>query len=174
MVTGEALLLGIFGAATGVLVGVAISYGVIAAFGAVGWKMPFTFPVLGIIAAVVGLPDPVAWGVLGFVLNFLPYIGAGIMELGMFLVGVVTFDSFAYAMIAPLAYIGMAMIEGQFLTPGLVGRKFTLNPLTVFLSMVFWAWLWGPVGAFLAVPLLIIGLVATAHLFPKQEPELPD
>jgi predicted PurR-regulated permease PerM len=128
----------------------------------------------GIIAAVVGLPDPVAWGVLGFVLNFLPYIGAGIMELGMFLVGVVTFDSFAYAMIAPLAYIGMAMIEGQFLTPGLVGRKFTLNPLTVFLSMVFWAWLWGPVGAFLAVPLLIIGLVATAHLFPKQEPELPD
>jgi predicted PurR-regulated permease PerM len=68
----------------------------------------------------------------------------------------------------------MAMIEGQFLTPGLVGRKFTLNPLTVFLSMVFWAWLWGPVCAFLAVPLLIIGLVATAHLFPKQEPELPD
>lgn len=128
----------------------------------------------GLIALAVGLPDPIAWGVLGFVLNFLPYIGAGIMELGMFLVGLVTFSSFAHAVLAPALYIGMAMVEGQFLMPGLVGRRFTLNPLTVFLSMVFWSWLWGPVGAFLAVPLLIIGIVAFAHLFPKREPDLPD
>jgi predicted PurR-regulated permease PerM len=127
-----------------------------------------------LIAAAVGLPDPVAWGVLGFVLNFLPYIGAGIMEIGMFLVGLVTFSSFAHAMLAPLLYVGMAIVEGQFLMPGLVGRSLTLNPLTVFLAMVFWAWLWGPIGAFLAVPLLIIGLVAAAHLFPRHEPELPD
>jgi predicted PurR-regulated permease PerM len=127
----------------------------------------------GIIAAVVGLPSPVAWGVLGFVLNFIPYIGAGIMELGMFLVGLVTFASLTYAFIAPLLYILMGLIEGQFLTPGILGRRFTLNPLTVFLSLVFWAWLWGPAGAFLAVPLLIIGMVAVAHLFPKHEPDLP-
>jgi predicted PurR-regulated permease PerM len=127
----------------------------------------------GIIAAVVGLPSPVAWGVLGFVLNFIPYIGAGIMELGMFLVGLVTFPSLTYAFIAPLLYILMGLIEGQFLTPGILGRRFTLNPLTVFLSLVFWAWLWGPAGAFLAVPLLIIGMVAVAHLFPKHEPDLP-
>jgi predicted PurR-regulated permease PerM len=128
----------------------------------------------GVIAAATGLPDPVAWGVLGFVLNFLPYIGAGIMELAMFLVGLVTFSSFAHAVIAPLLYVGMAIFEGQFLMPSLVGRQLTLNPLTVFLSMVFWGWLWGPVGVFLAVPLLIIGLVLVAHLFPKHEPELPD
>lgn len=128
----------------------------------------------GIIAYLVGLPDPVAWGVLGFVLNFLPYIGAGIVEIGMFLVGLVTFNSFAHAVIAPLLYIGMAIAEGQFIMPGMVGRRLTLNPLTVFLSMVFWAWLWGPIGAFLAVPLLIIGQVAVAHLFPRNDPELPD
>jgi predicted PurR-regulated permease PerM len=128
----------------------------------------------GIIAALVGLPNPVAWGVLGFVLNFVPYIGAGIMELGMFLVGIVTFPSLTYAFIAPLLYILMGLIEGQFLTPSVLGRRFTLNPLTVFLSLVFWAWLWGPAGAFLAVPLLIIGMVAAAHLFPKHEPDLPD
>ncbi len=52
--------------------------------------------------------------------------------------------------------------------------SFTLNPLTVFLSLVFWTWLWGPVGAFLAAPLLIVGLVAVIHLFPEQSPELPD
>jgi predicted PurR-regulated permease PerM len=128
----------------------------------------------GIIAAVVGLPSPVAWGVLGFVLNFIPYIGAGIMELGMFLVGLVTFPSLTYAFIAPLLYILMGLVEGQFLTPSILGRQFTLNPLTVFISLVFWAWLWGPAGAFLAVPLLIIGMVAVAHLFPKHEPDLPD
>ena len=128
----------------------------------------------GIIAAVVGLPDPVAWGVLGFVLNFIPYIGAGIMELGMFLVGLVAFPSLTHALFAPALYLGMALLEGQFVTPSIVGHRFTLNPLTVFLSLVFWAWLWGPVGAFLAVPLLIVALVATAHLFPKHEPELPD
>jgi predicted PurR-regulated permease PerM len=112
--------------------------------------------------------------VLGFVLNFIPYIGPAIMELGMFAVGLASFPSLAHALIAPLLYIGLALVEGQFITPSIVGRRFTLNPLTVFLSLVFWAWLWGPVGAFLAVPILIMGLVTAAHLFPKHEPELPD
>ncbi len=128
----------------------------------------------GIIAALVGLPDPVAWGVLGFVLNFIPYIGAGIMELGMFLVGLVSFASLTHAILAPLLYLGMGLIEGQFITPSIVGHRFTLNPLTVFLSLVFWAWLWGPIGAFLAVPLLIVILVVVEHMFPTHEPDLPD
>ena len=128
----------------------------------------------GVIAALVGLPNPVAWGVLGFVLNFIPYIGAGTMELGMFLVGIVTFPSLTHAFVAPLLYIAMGLLEGQFVTPSVLGRRFTLNPLTVFLSLVFWAWLWGPVGAFLAVPLLMIGMVAVAHLFPRLTPDLPE
>lgn len=127
----------------------------------------------GIIAAAVGLPSPVAWGVLGFVLNYIPYIGAAIMEIGMFLVGLVTFPGLTYALLAPLLYVAMAVLEGQFLTPSIVGRRFTLNPLTVFLSLVFWAWLWGPVGAFLAAPILVMALTAVGHLFPKNEPELP-
>jgi predicted PurR-regulated permease PerM len=125
------------------------------------------------IAWAVGLPDPVAWGVLGFVLNYIPYIGAAIMELAMFLVGLVAFPALLPAFIAPALYLGMALFEGQVIMPSLVGRRFTLNPLTVFLSLVFWAWLWGPVGAFLAVPLLIMGLVVVAHLFPKVEVDLP-
>jgi predicted PurR-regulated permease PerM len=127
----------------------------------------------GIIAAAVGLPSPVAWGVLGFVMNFVPYIGAAIMEIGMFLVGLVTFPGLTYAFLAPLLYVAMALFEGQFLTPSIVGRRFTLNPLTVFLSLVFWAWLWGPVGAFLAAPILVMALTAAGHLFPKHEPDLP-
>lgn len=128
----------------------------------------------GVIAWLAGLPDPVAWAVLGFILNFIPYIGALIMEVALFLVGLVTFPTLTQAVIAPLLYIAVATVEGHFLTPGIIGRKLTLNPLTVFLSLVFWTWLWGPVGAFLAVPLLIIGLVAVTHLFPDDDPSLPE
>jgi len=128
----------------------------------------------GIIAIAAGLPDPVAWAVLGFVLNFIPYIGALILEIALFLVGLVTFPTLAHAVMAPLLFLAVATLEGQFLTPGFVGRRLTLNPLTVFLSLVFWSWLWGPVGAFLAAPLLIVAQVAVGHLFPADEPSLPD
>jgi predicted PurR-regulated permease PerM len=128
----------------------------------------------GIIAYLVGLPDPVAWAILGFILNFIPYIGALIMEAALFFVGLVTFPALAHVLIAPLFYAAFATLEGHFITPSIVGRRLTLNPLTVFLSLVFWTWLWGPVGAFLAVPLLIMGLVAVSHLFPRDEPDLPE
>lgn len=128
----------------------------------------------GAIAWATGMPDPVAWAVLGFVLNYIPYIGALLMEVALFLVGLVTFPTLTQALIAPLLYLGFTTLEGHFITPAVVGHRLTLNPLTVFMSLVFWTWLWGPVGAFLAVPLLIMGLVALAHLFPSDGPDLPD
>jgi predicted PurR-regulated permease PerM len=127
----------------------------------------------GFAAWVTGLPDPVAWAVLGFILNFIPYIGALIMEAALFMVGLVAFPTLSHALIAPLLFLALATLEGHFITPSIIGHRLTLNPLTVFLSLVFWTWLWGPVGAFLAVPLLIVGLVVIDHLFPDDEPELP-
>jgi predicted PurR-regulated permease PerM len=127
----------------------------------------------GFAAWVTGLPDPVAWAVLAFILNFIPYIGALMMEVALLMVGLVTFPTLAQALVAPLIFLVLATLEGHFLTPGIMGRRLTLNPLTVFLSLVFWTWLWGPVGAFLAVPLLIVALVVIGHLFPENEPELP-
>jgi predicted PurR-regulated permease PerM len=127
----------------------------------------------GVVAYLVGLPNVIAWAVLGFVLNFVPYIGALLMQLVLLGVGLVTFPSLTHALIAPVLYLGFTTLEGHFVTPSIMGRRLTLNPLTVFLSLVFWTWLWGPVGAFLAVPILIMGLVAVSHLFPKEEPALP-
>jgi predicted PurR-regulated permease PerM len=127
----------------------------------------------GFAAWVTGLPDPVAWAVLAFILNFIPYIGALMMEAALFAVGLVSFATLAHALVAPLIFLGLATLEGHFITPSIMGRRLTLNPLTVFLSLVFWTWLWGPVGAFLAVPLLIVALVVIDHLFPENEPELP-
>ena len=82
--------------------------------------------------------------------------------------------SVTHAIIPPLLYLAMGTAEGHFITPSIMGHRLTLNPLTVFLSLVFWTWLWGPVGAFVSVPLLIIGMVAVEHLFPRAEPELPE
>jgi predicted PurR-regulated permease PerM len=127
----------------------------------------------GLIAYFVGLPNAVAWGVLGFILNFIPYIGALMMELILLALGLVTFPSLGHALIAPLLYLGFTTLEGHFITPSIMGRRLTLNPLTVFLSLVFWTWLWGPVGAFLAVPILIVFLVVSGHLFPEDEVSLP-
>jgi predicted PurR-regulated permease PerM len=128
----------------------------------------------GLIAWLTGMPSPIAWAVLGFILNFIPYIGALMMEVAMFLVGLVVFPTLTQALIPPALYLAMGILEGHFITPSIMGHRFTLHPLTVFLSLIFWTWLWGPIGAFLAVPLLIIGVVAADHMFPKEEPALPD
>ncbi len=128
----------------------------------------------GLIAYFVGLPSPSAWALLGFLLNFIPYIGALIMEAALFAVGLVTFPTLTHAVVAPVLFLGVATLEGHFITPSIMGKRLTLNPLTVFLSLVFWTWLWGPIGAFLAVPLLIVALVAVHHLFPKNVPALPE
>jgi predicted PurR-regulated permease PerM len=111
---------------------------------------------------------------LGFIVNFIPYIGALMLELAMFLVGLVVFPSVGQALIAPVLYLAMGTLEGHFITPSVMGRQFTLHPLTVFMSLVFWTWLWGPVGAFLSVPLLIIAVVVLAHISPDDDPALPD
>ena len=137
------------------------------------WILVFVVARSAFAAWVAGLPDPVAWAVLGFILNFIPYIGALIMEAGLFMVGLVTFPTLTHALLAPLLFLAFATLEGHFITPSIIGHRLTLNPLTVFLSLVFWTWLWGPVGAFLAVPLLIMALVVVDHLFPEDEPELP-
>ena len=127
----------------------------------------------GVIAYLVGLPNPIAWAVLGFLLNFVPYLGALLMQVILLAVGLVTFATLGHALLAPLLYLAFTTLEGHFITPAIMGKHLLLNPLTVFLALVFWTWLWGPVGALLAVPFLIVALVAITHIFPKEEPALP-
>ena len=130
---------------------------------------------VGLASYFVGLPNAAAWGALAFVLCFIPYIGPGVVVLVLFGAGLIHFPSATHALVAPAFYIGLATLEGNFITPTIVGRRLTLSPLAVFLSLVFWAWLWGPIGAFLASPLLIIGMVAADHLYPHEdEPDLPE
>jgi predicted PurR-regulated permease PerM len=124
-------------------------------------------------AWLFGLPNPFILGMLAAMLNYMPYIGAACMTVILLGVGLVTFPSLAYALVPPAAFVGLATIEGQFITPAVLGHRLTLNPLVVLLALAFWAWLWGPMGAFLAVPFTIVGMGMLHHLFPPDEDKLP-
>ena len=76
-------------------------------------------------------------------------------------------------LIAPLAFAAMTFLEGHFVTPTIVGRRLELNALAVFIALAFWTWLWGPMGAFLSSPLLIVALILKEHLMPVNSPQLP-
>ena len=128
---------------------------------------------VGLASYFVGLPNAAAWGTLAFVLCFIPYIGPGILVLVLFGAGLIQFPTVTQALLAPAIFIGLATVESNFITPTIVGHRLTLSPLAVFLSLVFWAWMWGPVGAFLATPLLIVGLVAAHHILPGDDLTLP-
>jgi predicted PurR-regulated permease PerM len=127
-----------------------------------------------LMALALGLPYPLVWGALAFVLNYIPYVGAAIMQVLLFGIGLVSYPTLLGALVPPAVFMAITVIEGQFLTPLIVGRRvLSLHPLAVFLSVAFWAWLWGPVGAFLATPILIVARVALIHLYPRQKAELP-
>src|SRR5436190_3746404 len=119
-------------------------------------------------AWLFGLPSPIIFGVMAMVLNYIPYIGAGCMALILLATGLVTFPSLGYGLAPAAAFVGLATIEGQFITPAVLGHRLTLNPLAVLLALAFWAWMWGPLGAFLAVPLLIVALITLHNLFPPE------
>jgi predicted PurR-regulated permease PerM len=133
---------------------------------------------LGVVVAIgawlFGLPNPIVFGMLAMALNYIPYIGAACMTVILLGVGLVSFPSLTFALVPAAAFVAVATIEGQFITPTVLGHSLTLNPLVVLLALAFWAWLWGPMGAFLAVPLTIVGLVILHHLFPPDEDKLPD
>jgi predicted PurR-regulated permease PerM len=130
--------------------------------------------IVGFVAWLIGFPNPALFGLLAALLNFVPYVGPAIMVVALFGVGLVTFPSLSQALIAPLCFIAITTAEGHFVTPTIVGRRLTLNPLLVILALAFWTWLWGPFGAFLAVPVSIIALVVITHLFPHDDMNLPD
>lgn len=128
----------------------------------------------GIICAVTGMPNPAGLGALAATLNYIPIIGPIAMFGVLVIVGIVTFPTLSGAMMAPLAFALMTFFEGHFITPTIIGRKLALNALAVLLTLAFWTWLWGPMGAFLSSPLLIVALILKEHLMPDETPQLPE
>jgi predicted PurR-regulated permease PerM len=113
---------------------------------------------------VIGMPNPVLWGLLAALLNFIPYFGALLGTVLVALVGLVSFDTIGMALLAPLIYLACTTLEGQIVTPLIIGRRLEMNPVAIFLTIAFWGWLWGIVGALIAVPLLVIVKVFADHV----------
>jgi len=110
---------------------------------------------IGLAMAGLGMPYPHLWGVGAFLLNYLPFVGAMVGTALVGAVAIVSFDTVGQSVLAPLVYLLLTSIEGQMLTPWLVGRHLKLNAAAVFVAVIFWAWLWGVAGALMAVPFLV-------------------
>jgi predicted PurR-regulated permease PerM len=111
---------------------------------------------VGLAMWMLGMPSPILWGVLAALLNFIPYLGAlaGVALAGI--VAVVTFDSIPYAILVAVVYYALTGIEGNFIVPAVLGNRLYLNPVVIFIGLVYWSWVWGIPGALLAVPMLSI------------------
>jgi predicted PurR-regulated permease PerM len=115
-----------------------------------------------------GLGDPLLWGTIAFLLNYIPILGP-LFGVGIFvLVGMLSFDGLGWALLPPALYFGIHLVEGESLTPMLLARRFTLNPVLIILSLVFWFWMWGMLGAILAVPMLAILKIISDRLRPLK------
>ena len=123
---------------------------------------------LGIVVSgglyLMGVPNASMWGMLVALLNFVPYFGAvaGIILLAA--IGLLTFDTLWQAVLPPAWYLLLHSLEANLITPVLLGRRFTLNPVVIFVSLIFWTWLWGVPGALLSVPILVSMKVVCDHV----------
>jgi len=104
----------------------------------------------------LGMPSPVMWGGIVAVANYIPYLGPIVCALLLFVGGLMTYPDVWGALLPPAAFVGFHLIEANFFTPMVVGHRLTISPLSILISLSFWAWVWGTTGALLAVPLLII------------------
>lgn len=122
--------------------------------------------VLGTAFHFIGLPNAVLWGVAVALLNYVPYLGALTGIIIITFVAIFSFDALGHSLIAPAVYLAVAVLEGNFITPAILGRQFTLNPAVIFVWLVFWGWIWGIPGALLAVPMLTCVKILCDNLEP--------
>lgn len=114
----------------------------------------------------LGMPSPMLWGAMACLLNFIPYLGALTVIVTVTVVATATFSSIGHALLVPFVYFVLATLEGNFVTPWIIGRRMTLNPVMIFIGLTFWGWLWGIAGVLLAVPMLVMLKIFCDHIEP--------
>lgn len=120
--------------------------------------------VVGVAMWLLGQPNPLFWGVMAALLNFVPYFGPLTGCLALVLAALMNGDTGWHIGLPALVYLGLHGIESNLITPAILGRRFTLNPLVIFLSLVLWGWMWGVAGALMAVPILMTFKIVCDHV----------
>jgi predicted PurR-regulated permease PerM len=110
--------------------------------------------VTGIAMHLIGMPNPVLWGVVAGVLNFVPYVGAVVNMVILGLAAFLTFEDTGRALLVPAVFAAINLLEGNLITPMILGRRMRLNTVALFIGLVFWWYIWGVPGAILAVPMM--------------------
>src|SRR5581483_3925070 len=122
--------------------------------------------VIAIAMYFLGLPNPLLWGAMAATLNFVPYLGAIMGIVTMTLAAVLSSDSLSWALVFPATYLAIAMIEGNFITPTILGHSLAMNPIVILVALMFWGWIWGFAGVILAVPILATLKIFCDHVQP--------
>ncbi len=117
----------------------------------------------------IGMPSPLLWGALAAVLNYIPFVGQALMAGLLFLAALGSKGSLEAAIVPVGIYWVVNFIEGNFVSPNLLGRTMTINPFMIFLALAFWLWVWGPVGGLIAVPSLLIAYSIITHVIPSTQ-----
>jgi predicted PurR-regulated permease PerM len=121
---------------------------------------------VGAAVHLIGLPNPTLWGIMAFLLNFIPYFGPLTGVIVLTLAGFLEFDSVSRALSPALAYLAVHTVESNLITPAVLGQRLTLNPIMIFLALMFWTWLWGMPGALLSTPMLMVFKILCDHIKP--------
>jgi predicted PurR-regulated permease PerM len=113
---------------------------------------------------LIGLPNAPLWGVVAALLNFAPYIGPAITAIIIFLVGVSVYATLGQALLPAAVFLVITTVEGQLVTPALLGRRLDLSPVVVFIAVVVLGWMWGAIGALMAVPVMATAKICLVNL----------
>jgi predicted PurR-regulated permease PerM len=119
---------------------------------------------VGLCLWALGMPTPAAWGAMIVLVEFIPYLGALTGVVVLALAGLAAFDSVGHALLIPMSYLAINLIQANLVTPTLLGHRLTLNPVAIFVGLTFFFWIWGVAGAFLAVPLLATLKIVCDHI----------
>mgnify|MGYP006246368729 FL=1 len=113
---------------------------------------------------MLGMPNPILWGTMAAVLNFAPYVGPAISLSIMTVAAIISFDTLPEALLVPLTVLLINILEGEFISHHLIGKRLALSPVIVFMSIVFWGWIWGVAGALMAIPIIAAINVVCQHV----------
>jgi predicted PurR-regulated permease PerM len=122
--------------------------------------------IVAIAMFATGMPNPLLWGAMAGLINYIPFLGHTVSAIVIAVVALLSFDDLGTALIPPGAFIVIAALEGNVVTPMILARRLTLNPVAVCAALLIWGWLWGIVGLLLAVPLLVVMKIACDRIEP--------
>ena len=126
--------------------------------------------IVTLIAFLGGLSVPVLWGFFAFLSSFVPFLGVALMTVALAIAGLLTHDTLLLGLAPAAAFFAVHSVIENIITPAVMGRRLEINPFVVFVAIVFWTWMWGAVGAMLALPLSLIVMTIIDELWPDERP----